>query len=100
MIEEIRPYQEGDFVKRSDREIDYHGPVYNVTYPAECEGVTEMMGWEGSGYRVKLGFGFPDGTFTLNVLGDIPEWVQDRFKEHKVTLELSKKRGEGDPIRL
>jgi hypothetical protein len=92
---EIQPYQPGDFVEGGFGEkTKYKGPIYNVTYPAKFDDMQEAADWQGLGFRVREWFGNDKQGFTIVVLGDIPEWFQDRLKENQIRIEMTKTRGQ------
>ena len=94
--ENFQPYQEGDFIKdEAGRPVKYRGPIFHVTYPAHLDSMQEMLGWMDAGFKLQTGFSYDsDKEFTIAVMGDIPQWMQDRLKERQIRVELSKPRGE------
>ena len=88
------PYQPGDFRKDKEKEF-YRGPIYDVIYPGRFDGRQEMMDWLSLGFSVETSFTYDAGKdFTIVVLGDIPDEVQDRLQAHGVRTNLRKPRGE------
>ncbi len=99
-INEIVPNQPEDFIREVDpltgqRVITkYQGPIYQVHYPAGLNRFAEMFAWERFGYQLPSEIsGDRSKGFTLTVMGDIPEWLQDRLRESQVRIELQKPRG-------
>jgi len=96
---EFEPYQDGDFTPSNDsNKKKYSGPVWDVTYPPRADPNQELMDWYGLGYQVLLYHGNDVDGSTLRVLGDIPEWAQERFKKIGIECVLTKERGKGEPI--
>lgn len=96
MSKEFIPFQPGDFVEIDDGKAEgYKGPLFNVTYPASVDPIMEEVAWNELGYRVKNSFSYNSNeSFTLVVMGDIPEWAQEKFKYVGVSVSLSKPRGD------
>ena len=94
MAREYIPFQEGDkTLDEQGRLIIYSGPIYHVTYPSTCDHTREIKAWEKLGYIAQQAYSYSKQEFTLKVLGEIPEWAQDRMKERQMRCQLTKQRG-------
>jgi hypothetical protein len=102
----IVPYQEGDFIREPTgiaggfREVAFIGPIYRLHYPPQCDEIQEMMDWMGIGYRMPSASTYDSSKgFDLMLMGDIPEWFQDRLRGAGVKIDLQKPRGpRADPV--
>jgi hypothetical protein len=103
-------YQPEDFVSRQDpisgleKEVGYVGPVYAITYPVmpDClkgrrlDPLQEMMDWQSWGYRTAPTWRSHDepNEFTINVLGNIPEWFLKTLRTNGVQVIQTRDRGD------
>ena len=95
MAEEFKPNQEGDFIKDSaGKNIQYKGPIWDVTYPAKADSTRELWSWIELGYETLLGYSYDlSEEFTIRVMGDIPEFARENMKKVGIECTLTKERG-------
>lgn len=93
---ELHAYRDGDFRVEAGHEV-FVGPIYDVIYPVDYGSCAtkELLEWARLGYRPREGdeTARTEDGFRVRLLGEIPEWVQDRLKETNIRFELVKKRG-------
>ena len=94
---DISPYIDGDFVTDvTGHGTGFRGPIFHALYPPGLDPELEAFGWAGLGYRMPEGWSYDMGSgFTLRVLGEVPEWLQEKLEPHGVRFELQKQR---DPV--
>ena len=89
-----QPYREGDFLGNLKRKTDtYRGPIFSVTYPSSADPMNEEHAWHKLGYMTRGSFSHSPGSFTIMVMGDIPEEIQTRFRKRGIGVEMTKPRG-------
>ncbi len=73
----------------------YTGPMYALSYPVLCDDTEEIIAWSALGFHAS-GHGClePGNEFTLiNVVGEIPMWLQKRLQSAGVKITKTKERG-------
>lgn len=58
-----------------------------MTYPPQCDPAQEMLDWHNIGYGTGIVIGNYGESFTIEVLGVIPEEVKQRMKEAGIKFE-------------
>jgi len=96
-------YQPGDFIRDSGgKTIAYAGPVYNIEYPDGMLKVVdrwrEVNGWLVLGYSHVKGIMNHGTDWTVNLWGDIPQYLKDNLQRTGIEIKLTKERGKSVSI--